>query len=69
MMKQKEIDRMKKELGIKYELIDKNGNPQCVNCGKAYKPAKDRISGKVSKYLWKPRCDCLMNPNLRLAIA
>jgi anaerobic ribonucleoside-triphosphate reductase len=31
----------------------------CPICGKDFVNAYDKLTGKISPYLWKPDCDCL----------
>ena len=41
---------------------------RCPVCNKKMVHAKDNITGKISKYLYKYNCDCCKNKNLRLSI-
>lgn len=35
--------------------------PRCLYCHKPFVNAVDSITKKVSKYLWKPKCECVKN--------
>ncbi len=41
--------------------------PKCIKCGKEMEMVYDKIAKKISKYLWKPTCNCLPK-DIRLAI-
>lgn len=58
-------EEMLKEMRKK--IFTKDGKPKCFYCGKPMKNAKDSITGKMSKYLWK--CDCPSYPkNMILSV-
>jgi hypothetical protein len=46
--------RMRQEL----QHFHQTGVPRCQKCHVDFVNAVDGITGKVSKYLWKPNCSC-----------
>ena len=39
--------------------LRKTGIPRCMHCNKNMVNAKDSITGKISKHLWKHDCKCV----------
>ena len=39
----------------------------CPECGKDFVNALDKLTGKISKHVWKPNCDCL-DKSFRISI-
>ena len=40
---------------------------KCQHCGTPFVNAKDKITGKISKYLWEPNCNC-MSKRFRVSV-
>jgi hypothetical protein len=54
--------KIPKEIQSEIDHLKKTGTPRCYKCHKEYVNAVDSITGKVSKYLWKPACECIKKP-------
>ena len=57
-----------KEIKEEVKHMQKTGIPRCMICKKDFINDIDSITGKVSKYLWKPDCRCKGMKDLRVSI-
>ena len=54
-----------KDFAEDIEYMRRTGIPRCPTCKEDMVNARDSITKKISKYIWKASCECI-SPNMRL---